>query len=138
MTELKDIKQLFFTFRNGVVADVFRQANAPYKTIFGLQVPQLGEIARGVDGTPEEKDSLAACLWEDSGVRESRLLACWLFNPATTDAARAAALAEQCATREEADILCWRLLRRMESEELRSLLSKSGSEGAKMCLERLD
>ena len=47
---IQEIKKEFFTFRNGFLADTLRKAGMPYAVIFGLNVPQLGDIARRVLG----------------------------------------------------------------------------------------
>ena len=104
------IKQKFLALRNGVIADTLRKAGMPYKVIFGLNVPQLAEIAGGVT---VDREVLAEQLWGDRDVRESRLLACWLFVPAPMPELRARSLMEDVQTREEADILAFRLLRRL-------------------------
>lgn len=106
--ELSEIKQRFFSFRNGIVAKAFHEAADPHPRIFGLQVPQLAAIAReaGFD------HDLARALWAEADCRESRLLACWLFDPDTLEKAEALTLAHGIASREEADILAWRLLSR--------------------------
>lgn len=104
------IKQKFMAYRNGVIADTLRKAGMPYKVIFGLNVPQLGEIARQVT---VDREVLAEHLWDDREVRESRLLACWLFDPTPMPRLRALALMRDVQTREEADILAFRLLRRL-------------------------
>ncbi len=62
---LKDIKHQFMVFRNGIVADTLRNAGMPYHVIFGLQLPQLSQIARTV--SPDS--TLARELWEDKNVR---------------------------------------------------------------------
>lgn len=106
---IQEIKQQFFSFRNGIVAKAFLDAGAPYKTIFGLQLPQISEIARAA-GTDH---SLALELWADSGCRESRLLACYLFDREKFTMEDALRLAQEAATREETDILAFRLLRHL-------------------------
>lgn len=62
--------------RNGIVGDIYRRAGIDcYKIIFGLNLPQMREIA-----CDYEKDAeLAAALWNDKTVRESRLLSTWLY-----------------------------------------------------------
>ena len=72
---IKEIKHNFMAFRNGIVSDTLRKAGMPYNIIFGLQLPQIAEIAR----SNEKNLELADALWQDSGVRESRLLACYLY-----------------------------------------------------------
>ena len=105
----KDIHQRFFSFRNGIVAKAFHDAGHPYKTVFGLQVPQLGAIARetGYDS------ALGRELLKETDCRESRLLAFYLFDPALLTEAEAIEMAENVQTREEADILAWRLLKKL-------------------------
>ncbi len=112
---IQEIKKEFFTFRNGFLADTLRKAGMPYAVIFGLNVPQLGDIARRVlgDSTDENRNALARELWSDTKVRESRLLACWLFNPETLGIDEAKDMMDSVRTREEADILAFRLLRRL-------------------------
>ena len=95
-------------YRNGIVADALRPCT-PYSVIFGLQVPQLAEIARSF---PQDPD-LAMALWDDCCVRESRLLAVYLFPPASIPMETALELARSVQTREEADMLAFRLLKRM-------------------------
>ncbi len=106
---MKDIKHQFMAFRNGIVADTLRNSGMPYRIIFGLQLPQIAGIARGRQQSME----LADALWADAGVRESRLLACYLFPPEEVSADKALLLACSVQTPEEADILCFRLLRRL-------------------------
>lgn len=107
--KIKSIKHSFMAFRNGIVADTLRKAGMPYNIIFGLQLPQISEIARDC-----QKDLLLAeTLWQDSGVRESRLLACYLFPAAEISEEMAAQLASAVRTHEEADILSFRLLRHL-------------------------
>ena len=115
---MQEIKKLFFTYRNGAVADTLRRYGIPHKVIFGLQVPQLAEIARGLtfdDRTDKEKT--AEKLWADREVRESRLLACYLFDPQCIPPDKALELACDTRTQEEADMLAFRLLKRMPAPD---------------------
>lgn len=96
-------------YRNGVVADTLRRAGMPYSIIFGLNVPQLAAIARPLMPNHE----LARELWTEKAVRESRLLACYLFDPKKVKNDEALALAAQTQTREEADMLTMHLLSKM-------------------------
>lgn len=105
---LKDIKRLFFTYRNGVVADTLRKVT-DYDVIFGLQVPQIAAIARECG----QDMQLAEALWADSKVRESRLLATYVFPPEEVSLDRALRLAAEVQTQEEADMLAFRLLKRL-------------------------
>ncbi|MDE7180926.1 MAG: DNA alkylation repair protein [Muribaculaceae bacterium] len=109
------IKHKFFTYRNGIVADALRSGGYPQRMIFGLDVPQIASIARELQ-TSLDKATLAdaaSWLWSDSNVRESRLLACYLFEPIATDETGALRLASDVRTQEEADMLAFRLLKRL-------------------------
>lgn len=110
---MKEIKHLFFTYRNGAVADTLRRYGIPHKVIFGLEIPRLAEIARGLEASEE----LADRLWADNEVRESRLLATYLYSPATTSEDKVIKLASEVRTQEEADMLAFRLLKRMANAE---------------------
>lgn len=107
-SRLKEIKQQFFAFRNGMLADTLRTLY-PYKIIFGLNVPQLAEIYRNI-GTDA---SLASLLWEEKHVRESRLLACYLFDVQSMDEETVMKLIADVQTQEEADMLSFRLLKHL-------------------------
>ncbi|MDE5877826.1 MAG: DNA alkylation repair protein [Muribaculaceae bacterium] len=106
---LKDIKHQFFARRNGIVADALRKGGEDYKTIFGLQVPDLAAISR----TLTQSTALADALWADTEVRESRLLACYIFPPSEVDFEKAVRLAREIRNREEADMLGFRLMKRL-------------------------
>lgn len=94
---LQEVKREFFTFRNGVLADALRkQCGLTQKMIFGLNLPQLKEIAARI-GRDEE---LSAQLWADEECRESRLLAILIGEPQGS-----------VKTVEEADVLCHAVLR---------------------------
>lgn len=107
--DIREIKHLFFTYRNGEIADTLRKAGMPYRMIFGLQIPQLADIARKFGQSKE----LAEALWKDSEVRESRILATYIYPPEEVDMASAIALSHEIATREEADMMAFRLFRRL-------------------------
>jgi len=78
--------------------------------IFGLNVPQIAEIARNINPPAPE---LAEKLWAERHVRESRLLACYLFSH-DLNFDKAYALIEDVQTIEEADMLCFRLLKHLD------------------------
>ena len=105
---IQQIKKQFFAFRNGIIADALRK-QFPYEIVFGLQVPQIAEIARSLSPSME----LAEELWSDSKVRESRLLATYLFPISGVTMSRALQLASEVNTVEEADMLAFRLLKRL-------------------------
>lgn len=110
---LKDIKQQFFAYRNGALADTLRKAGMPYGIIFGLNIPQLAAIARQARESAggEPVAALADELWADRNVRESRLLACYLFDADSLPGQQTLQMMADVQTREEADILAFRLLR---------------------------
>jgi hypothetical protein len=110
MDELKQqiaqIKQQFMALRNGIIGDTYRRAGINcYDVIFGLNVPQLGEIARSI--TPSNQ--LADALWADKKVRESRLLSAWLWEKESVSPELIERLLGEAQTNEERNILTWRL-----------------------------
>lgn len=106
---LKEIKQQFYTYRNGALADTLRKYGDPHRIIFGLDVPQIASIARSLAPGME----LATLLWTDRDVRESRLLAAYLFPLEEISLEKALELCSDLRNREEADILAFRLLKRL-------------------------
>ncbi len=113
---LKGIKKEFFAFRNGIIADTLRKAGMPYMVIFGLQIPQLSNISRSLLENITSKDDRALLgdeLWDDADVRESRLLAAYVYDPEDTSMEKALFLASSVKTREEADILAFRIFKRL-------------------------
>lgn len=106
---IKAIKQQFFARRNGILADTLRKGGMTQKTIFGLMVPDIAAIAR----LTGQSMQLADALWADSDVRESRILACYLFPPREVSPEKALSLALDVANREEADMLGFRLMRNL-------------------------
>lgn len=124
------IRKEFYAYRNGLLADTLRKGGLEQKYIFGLQLPQIKEIASGYRSEkPGEDAALARRLWEDRGCREARLLACHLMPPTEMDREESLRWAEDCTTREEADILAFRLLRYIpDSREIATRLEKSESQ----------
>lgn len=119
---MKEIKRQFFTYRNGALADTLRGYGDPHKIIFGLDVPRIAAIAASL--TPSLP--LAEELWADRDVRESRLLAAYLFPVAEVDMERALGLAADVRDREEADMLSFRLFKRLPfARELYSRLKEN-------------
>ncbi len=104
---MQRLKRAFFSMRNGVIADTMRKAGCPHRMIFGLNLPQLNEVAAQF-GPSEE---LAEALWRDSHVRESMLLAPMIYPKDKLTEARARQLCTQVQWHEDADILCFKLLR---------------------------
>lgn len=130
--DLREVHARFYSFRNGIVAKAFLDAGSPCKRIFGLQLPQLAAIAREAGYDHE----LALQLFAESDCREARLLSFYLFDPLALDEALALALAENVRTREEADVLAWRLLSRLPYAE--ALLPKLNGYAAEALSRNLD
>lgn len=93
--------------RNGIIADTLRKAGLDYRMIFGLNLPQIAEIAADQPHTAQ----LAEQLWADRRTRESMLLAPMLYPAAEMDRATAARWLAEAPTTEVADVLCLKLLR---------------------------
>ncbi len=109
---MNTIRKEFYALRNGMIADTLRKGGLEQKYIFGLQLPQIKGIADKFRQQDNEKDaSLARAFWSDRECREARLLACHLMPAPLMTNEEAKKWAEDVATREEADILAFRLLR---------------------------
>ena len=111
---LRELKQAFFAYRNGVVADRLRRAGDPHEFIMGCLLADLRQTVRPY--SPNE--ALADALWAARRHRECRLAAP-LVHPEvmSRDKALSWCCDVQCA--EEADVLCHGLLRRQSyAEEL--------------------
>ena len=107
--QTQEIKRRFFAMRNGIVADTIRKAGLQYKMIFGLNLPQITEIA--ADITPSRE--LAEQFWADTRTRESMLLAPMIYPREELTRERASEMLREVYTTEVADILCHRLLRHL-------------------------
>lgn len=122
---MKEIKKLFYTYRNGAVADTLRRYGIPHKIIFGLEIPRIAEISRSLEPSME----LAVSLWNDVDVRESRLLATYLFPLDQIDLDTALLLSSQTRTQEESDMLAFRVLKRLSfAPEIAARLEKIAAE----------
>lgn len=102
-------KRCMFSMRNGVVADALRKGGSPFQIIFGVNLPQLVEIASELPHTAQ----LATELWHNTTTRESMLIAPMLMprEQMTIELARAWIESVPCA--EVADIFCHKLLRHL-------------------------
>lgn len=105
--DMQTVKRRFFAMRNGVLADRLRKAGSPFQIIFGLNLPQLEEIAADFRGNVD----LAERLWENRTTRESRLIAPMMMAVGDIDRAKAVGMLADVEAAEVADILCHRLLR---------------------------
>lgn len=107
--DIQKIKRRFFAMRNGVTADVLRRNGSPFRIIFGLNLPQISDIAAetGVN------DRMARQLWANASTRESMLLAPMLMDLSSLTVEFAMRLAKEAPAAEVADNLCHKLLRKM-------------------------
>ncbi len=111
---ISQIRKEFYALRNGMIADTLRKGGLKQKYIFGLQLPQIKATAeRFRPESEEDAADIAKALWKDVECREARLLACHLMPPPLMTRNEAMEWAEEVTTREEADILAFRLLRRL-------------------------
>ena len=107
------LRKSVYALRNGVIADTLRKGGLPHKYIFGLQLPQLKQLSEEYRPSDDkEAAELARALWADRDCRETRLIACHLMPPAEMETEEALAWARDTRSREESDILAFRLLRR--------------------------
>lgn len=106
-SRMQTLKRRLYAMRNGVVADTLRRAGCPHRIIFGLNLPQLNEIAAeyGHDA------GLAEELRADTALRESVLLAPMLYPVESLTEEKAREMAAGVMWHEDADILCFKLLR---------------------------
>lgn len=107
---MQTVKRRFFAMRNGVIADTMRRAGSPFNVVFGLNLPQLVEIAAEIKAG-EHAGQLAAALWANRTCRESMLLAPMLFDAAALPRSQAGTMMREAPCAEVADVLCHRLLR---------------------------
>ena len=113
MTQFNDmqvVKRRFFAMRNGAVADNMRKLGANYRIIFGLNLPQIVEIA---NETPHD-EVLAEALWQNKSTRESQLIAPMIYPREKFEMELACRWMTEIPTVEVADVLCHRLLRHMD------------------------
>lgn len=110
-SKMQRLKRRFFAMRNGVTADALRRAGQPFRVIFGLNLPQLREIA----GEFGPDDDLARELWANRSTRESMLLAPMLIERAGFS--DGIAWLSESPTPEVTDILCHSLLRHLPDAE---------------------
>lgn len=114
-TLVNSIRKQFYVLRNGLIADTLRKGGLEQKYIFGLQLPQIKEIASQFKPeSDEEAMGLARELWKDRECRESRLLACHIMPPSNFSKEEALEWIGDIRSREEADILAFRLLRYLD------------------------
>lgn len=111
--KMQNVKRRFYALRNGDIAAVLRKAGSPYRIIFGLQLPQILEVAAasGCDAP------LAESLWANVTTRESRLMAPMIADRELFSIDDARRWIASLVGTEETDLLCHRLLRHLPFAE---------------------
>lgn len=104
---LPELKQRLYLMRNGIVADTLRKAGSPYSVIFGVNLPQLKEIA--IDAGHDRE--LAQAAWGNATSRECMLVAPMIMPPADFTIDMARSWIDTAVATEAIDILCLKLLR---------------------------
>lgn len=105
--EMQRLKRRLFAMRNGVVADALRKGGCKFRIIFGVNLPQLSEIAADWEASA----GFAEKLWANTTTRESMLIAPMLMPPEAMDEERVKRWVRDVPSTEVADVLCHRLLK---------------------------
>lgn len=117
---MQKVKRRFFAMRNGDLAQQMRERGASYRINFGLNLPQVSEIARdflsgGVENRRFEPGfdmaGFARRLRDNVSTRESMLIAPMLFPVEELTMDEAVGWVRNVASPEVADVLCLKLLR---------------------------
>lgn len=103
---MRELKRRFFMMRNGAIGEQLRRNGLKYRIIFGLNMPQLVEIAGDF---PVDRD-FALALWANTSTRESMLMAPMLYPAGQLTLEDALKLAGESPSVEVTDNLCHRLL----------------------------
>lgn len=103
----KQIRQEFFVFRNGMLADALKEAGDKHRMIFGLNLSQITDIAKRYQ--PDQ--NVAQELWCSTETRECRLIAPMLYPIDKFDKATALKWISEIENTEIADNICHKLLR---------------------------
>lgn len=111
--QIRQIKSDFFSLRNGEIADTLRKAGNPYKIIFGLQMPQLEQIAEKCGKNKE----LAEWMWANDSTRESKLFATMIYPIEKFDIEKTEKWVREAETFELIDSLCFRIIRHINNSE---------------------
>lgn len=104
---IPEIKKRLYAMRNGIVADTLRSAGSPYRVIFGLNLPQITEIAKEIAQSVEIAEELRA----NADSRECQLLAPVIYPADRLSMEDAEIWVSETKSQEAADILCMKLLR---------------------------
>lgn len=104
--EFQQIKRKFFSYRNGVTAEVLRKGGSPFQIIFGLTLPQLSAIASETGHNKE----LAEKLWSNNSTRCSMLLAPMVMPKDNFSYEECLTWCNAVPSFEIADVLCHKLI----------------------------
>ncbi len=108
--KMQEVKRAMYARRNGQLADTLRRSGAaPFAIIFGLNLPQIDELA-AMFGPDAE---LARRLHDNKSTRESQLLAAAMMPRDAIEIDEALQWLTEAQSAEVADILCHRLLRHL-------------------------
>lgn len=110
--QMREIKRQFRKAMNGIVAASMREKGLTYRVNFGLTLPLLRRIAASI---PPQKE-LAQHLWNES-VRESKMLATWLYPPQEMSLTTARQWVDEIPYTEIADVCCMNLFRHLDGAE---------------------
>lgn len=106
---MQSVKRDMFAMRNGAVADRIRRLGNPYRIIFGLNLPQISEIAARYAGDTV----LAEQLWANTSTRESMLMAPMIYPAEKMTEETAMRWIGEIPSAETADVLCLKLLKKL-------------------------
>ena len=138
---MQTVKRRFFAMRNGDLAQQMAERGARYRINFGLNLPQISEIARDFIAGGKERIKLekqgesfdaadfARRLRDNTSTRESMLIAPMLFPVDMLSRYEALEWGRSVPTPEVADVLCLKLLRNhADAEEIAGELIASDEE----------
>lgn len=110
--KIKEIKQSFRQYMNGVVSASMRQKGANYKINWGVSLAHLQEMAKSY-GKDEE---LAHELWKEN-IRECKILATMIMPPTSMNKEMTTEWVTQIHTQEIAELAAFHLFQHVEGIE---------------------
>ena len=130
---VKEIKQSFRLFMNGVASQSMRDKGLSYKINWGIPLTRLREMASRY----EPSIALATALWQ-SDVRECKLLAMMLMPADGCDETTAKQWMDDCFNQEMAEMLAFHLLQKLPFAQHLVVSLLPTAEGVKLlCLFQL-
>ncbi len=113
---MQTVKRRLYAMRNGALAAQMRNGGLNYRINFGVNIPQIKEIASDLlqtGLTTTELVDLANALWSNENTRESRLIAPMILPIEAMTPELATRWLREAQTTEIADHLCHSLLRKL-------------------------